>query len=561
MRRNIAGLFFTVVGVLSFFYFINSTPHEATMVFVNGIVYTLDANNSIAQAVAIRGNKIVDVGSSDELKRRYMGTKFIDLQGKTIMPGFIDAHAHIAGLGQLMQSLILVGMKSSEEIISMVRERAQQIPSGQWLYGRGWDQNLWEVKQFPTASQLDAGSADRPVVLVRIDGHAIWVNTMAMQLAGITRETKDPDGGKIIRDAGGNPTGVFVDNARDLVENFVPPKTPDEIERNILVAAEECARNGLTEVHDMGIDSLQIAIYKKLVDEGKLPIRIYGAISVPSATWNFWNTQPPLIHYGNGMFTVRAMKMYEDGALGSRGAALVEEYSDDPGNRGTTIATDNELQQNIRIALEHGYQPSVHAIGDRGNHVVLNAYEKVLNNFAKGDYRPRIEHAQVVLPEDIPRFKKLGVLPSMQPIHATSDMYWAEARVGPQRIRGAYAWRSFLATGSIIPGGSDFPNDGMSPLWGFYAAFTRSDRTGYPQDGWYRDQKMTRDEAARCFTQWAAYASFEENLKGSIEIGKWADLTILSKDIMQIPPPEILTTEVVMTIVNGKIVYQKESAQ
>jgi len=562
MRRKIAGLLFILIGVLSYFYFINSTPRDASMLFVNGTVYTVDSHNTVAQGVAIRGHRIVDIGSSEELKRRYPRTPLVvDLQGKTIIPGFIDAHAHIDGLGQLMQSLILVGVKSREEIVSMVHDKAQQTPSGQWIYGRGWDQNLWEIKQFPTASQLDEASLDRPVVLVRIDGHGIWVNSLAMRLAGITRETKDPSGGKIIRDASGSPTGVFLDNARDLVENFVPPLTPDEVERNILVAAEECARNGLTEVQHMGVDSLMISIYKKLADEGKLPIRIYGAISVPSPAWDAWSTRPPLVQYGNGMFTLRAMKMYEDGALGSRGAALVEEYNDDPGNRGVTIATDDELQSNIRLALEHGYQPSVHAIGDRGNHVVLNAYEKVLSSFPKGDYRPRIEHAQVILPEDIPRFHSLGVLPSMQPIHATSDMYWAEARIGTQRIKGAYAWKSLLTNGSIIPGGSDFPNDGMNPLWGFYAAFTRSDRSGYPQDGWHRDQKMTRDEALRCFTQWAAYAAFEEKVKGSIEIGKWADLTILSKDIMHISPPEVLNTDVVMTIVGGKVVYQKPAAQ
>ncbi|MBI3766471.1 MAG: amidohydrolase family protein, partial [Ignavibacteriales bacterium] len=264
----------------------------------------------------------------------------------------------------------------------------------------------------------------------------------------------------------------------------------------------------------------------------------------------------PLVGYGDGVFTVRAVKLYVDGALGSRGAALVEEYSDDPGNRGLTRISDEELESNIRLALQHGYQPCIHAIGDRGNHIVLNAYEKVLSTLPKGDYRPRIEHAQVILPDDIPRFQNIGVLPSMQPIHATSDMFWAEGRLGPQRVNGAYAWKSLLKTGTIIVGGSDFPNDGMYPLWGFYAAVTRSDRTGYPQDGWYRDQKMTREEAARCFTQWAAYGSFEENVKGTIEVGKLADLTVLSKDIMKVPAMEILSTEISMTIVGGKIVYQ-----
>jgi predicted amidohydrolase YtcJ len=257
------------------------------------------------------------------------------------------------------------------------------------------------------------------------------------------------------------------------------------------------------------------------------------------------------------MLTIRSMKLYMDGALGSRGAALVEQYSDDPGNRGLTMLGAAELESLVRDAIAHGFQPCVHAIGDRANHAVLDAYEHVLNALPAGDYRPRIEHAQVILPEDISRFKRLGVLPSMQPIHATSDMYWAEARLGPSRIHEAYAWRSLLETGSIIPGGSDFPNDGMEPLWGFYAAFTRADRSGYPQDGWYRDQRMTREEAIRCFTAWGAYAGFEEGAKGSIEPGKLADLTLLSRNIMQVSPPEVLTTNVEMTIVDGRVTYRK----
>jgi predicted amidohydrolase YtcJ len=556
MNRRVAGAVLALSGAAVFLLVLNSTRHEADMLLVNGTVYTLDREDRVCQAVAIRGNRIAAVGTSDDLRRRFDAEKVVDLGGKTLMPGFIDAHAHMGGLGKLMQSVILVGTSSPEEITALVQARAGRTPAGAWIEGRGWDQNRWEKKEFPTASQLDAVSQDHPVVLIRIDGHAIWVNTRAMELAHVNRDSKDPAGGKIIRSPGGEPTGVFLDGARALIEAYVPPETPEEVEQDILTAATVCAKSGLTEVHDMGIDSLRIEIYRRLARERRLPIRIYAAISAPGPEWDFWKEKGPLIGFGDGMLTIRSMKLYMDGALGSRGAALVEAYSDDPGNRGLTMLSASRLDSLIRDAIRHGFQPCVHAIGDRANHIVLNAYDSLLKTIPRGDYRPRIEHAQVILPEDIPRFKKIGVLPSMQPIHATSDMYWAEARLGPDRIRGAYAWRSLLQTGTIIPGGSDFPNDGMDPLWGFYAAFTRADRSGYPEDGWYPEQRMTRGEAARCFTQWGAYAGFEESEKGSIEPGKLADLTLLSKDIMQVQQGDVLSTEVEMTIVDGKVVYR-----
>ena len=426
----------------------------------------------------------------------------------------------------------------------------------QWVYGRGWDQNMWPGKNFPNTSQLDPVSPDHPVVLIRIDGHAIWVNSKAMALAGVSRQTADPPGGKIVRYPDGSPTGVFIDNARDLIENFVPTPSNQEIEQSILRAARECVQYGLTQVYDMGIDSTEINIYKKLADENSIPLRIYAAIGAPSKTWDAWKSQEPLVGYGQGMLTIRAVKMYVDGALGSRGAALVEEYSDDPGNRGLT-ENDGLLEPELRTAVEHGFQPCVHAIGDRGNHIVLDVYEKILKSVQAHDVRPRIEHAQVLLPGDIVRFKSLNVLPSMQPVHATSDMPWAEARLGPERIKSAYAWRSILQTGSVIIGGSDFPNDHMDPLRGVYAAITRKDQDGNPPGGWYPEQCMSRLEAVRAYTEWAAYGGFEEKTKGTLEIGKLADLTVLSKDIFKIPPPEILSTTADLTVVNGKIVYQR----
>lgn len=556
MKRIIQAAVAVAAGIVMFVLVLTTVSQRATMLLVNGRIYTLDHGNTVAQAVAIGRDRILAVGSTDDLRRRYPADTTIDLKDRTVFPGFIDAHAHMNGLGHLLRSVILVGAPSIVDVAAAVKEKASGTAAGEWIYGRGWDQNLWAGREFPTASAVDSVSPDNPVILVRIDGHAIWVNHRAMALAGITKETKDPDGGKIVRDEAGEPTGVFVDNARDLIERFVPPLSPSDIEQNILAAADACVKAGLTEVQDMGIDSLQIAIYQRLADEGRLPLRMYCAIGAPSPTWDDWSRRSPLIGYANGMLTIRAVKMYADGALGSRGAALVESYSDDPGNRGLTVITDSILDANLRIALRSGYQPCVHAIGDRANHMVLDAYARALSSAPSGDYRPRIEHAQVILPNDIPRFKALSVLPSMQPIHATSDMPWAEARLGPERIKGAYAWQSLLRTGVVIPGGSDFPNDGMYPLWGFYAAITRSDREGTPAGGWYPDQKMSRDQSIRSFTQWAATAAFEEKVKGTIEPGKLADLTVVSKDIMEIPPKEILSTEVVMTVVGGKTVYQ-----
>jgi predicted amidohydrolase YtcJ len=562
MNQKTLGIIFLIVAVASFYCFVTMTPREANLLLINGIVYTLDEKNTIAEAIAIRGNRIVSVGSTSDLKEQYPQALTIDLQGKTVMPGFVDAHGHVLGEGSRLATLDVVGTTSAEQIVQMVAQRVQQSQPGQWIYGRGWDQNDWEVKEFPTHDILDAVSPNNPVILRRIDGHALWVNKKALELADITAATKDPDGGKIHRDNRGNPTGVLIDNAMDLIDKVVPELTDEEIEQRIKLALEECAKLGLTEVHDMGVDMQVIKIYKKLIDNGECPLRIYAAISGTGETWEQYRKSGPEIGY-KGLLTVRALKLYMDGALGSRGAALLEEYSDDPGNRGLTITSEAEISKACEQALESGFQVCTHAIGDRGNHITLNEYEKVLRTLPKGSPSPRwrIEHAQVLQLSDIPRFHELGILPSMQPTHCTSDMYWAEARLGPERIKGAYAWRSLLQTGSIILSGSDFPVESVNPLWGFYAAITRSDHTGYPQEGWRAQQKMTREEAARSFTHWAAYGAFEENYKGTIEVGKWADLTIFGRNIMELPPKDILFTDVAMTIVDGKVVYEKPIAQ
>jgi hypothetical protein len=531
--------------------------HTATLVLLHGVVYTENEQEPMAEAIAIRDGKIVAVGSTQEIQSSFVASNVIDLHGMPVYPGFTDAHAHMEGLGALLVNVNLGDTKSVEEIQTLVARRVATVPPGSWVRGRSWDQNKWPDKEFPTHQMLDAVAQDNPVILTRVDGHAVWLNRKALDLAGITARTPDPDGGKIVRDAEGNPTGVLIDNAIDLVDAVIPQ--PSEAERTEAIerAVQECLKVGLTEVHDMGADGELIGIYRKLIHAKKFPFRVYVAIGGTGETWEQYLARGPELLGNDQRLTVRALKLYADGALGSRGAALIEPYTDDPTNRGLTRTPAEAITEAAREALNHGFQVCTHAIGDRANHIVLNAYEAALvqNKGMAKDARFRIEHAQVVDPQDTPRFVKLGVIPSMQPTHCTSDMYWAEERLGPKRIKGAYAWRSFLNAGSILPGGSDFPVESPNPLWGFYAAITRQDHDGWPSGGWYPDQRMTREEALKAFTLWAAYAAFEEKRRGSVEEGKLADLVVLSNDIMTCEPLRILETKVVYTIVGGEIAY------
>lgn len=565
MNRSIVpAIILASVALAAFWYVVDSTRRDASLLLVNGIVYTFDDAGTVAQAVALRGSRIAAVGSSDDLRTRFAADTVIDLGGKTVIPGLIDGHGHILGEGGFLENLDLVGTTSPGQIAALVRERAANSAGGQWIAGRGWDQNRWEDKEFPDHTLLDEAAPMNPVVLRRVDGHAIWVNAKALEAAGLTAMTKDVEGGKIYRDGSGAPTGVLVDNAMALIDTVLPALSDANVEDRLRLALEECARFGLTEVHDMGADLQTIAAYKRLIDRGECPIRVYAAVGGAGPTWDFYRSHGPETGYGGDMLSVRALKLYIDGALGSRGAALVESYTDDPGNRGLTLMSEAELDTLCLQACAAGFQVCTHAIGDRGNHLVLDAYERALKPLGMNESRNRrwrIEHAQVLLPSDIPRFAALAVLPSMQPTHATSDMPWAESRLGAERIEGSYAWRSVLNTGTIIIGGSDFPVESVNPLWGIYAAMTRSDRTGYPEGGWRPGQKMTREEAVRCFTRWAAYGAFQESSKGTIAPGKWADLTVLSKDIMQVPAAEILKTDCEMTIVGGKIIYRRDNSE
>ena len=528
----------------------NFFGETADLVIVNARVYTVNPRQPSATAIAIKAGKFLAVGDSVS---DYVGaeTRRIDVHGKAVIPGFIDSHGHMLGLGETLSSLDLHGVSSELEIQAMVANRARLRKPGEWITGFGWDQNLWKNKQFPIKDLLDSAAPDNPVVLTRVDGHAIWVNSEALTVTGVKDKVADPTGGRVMRDETGYPTGVFIDNAMDLVK--VPDETPAQREADLEAAAKLCARIGLTTVHDAGIPAATLEAYRTLIQKNRLPIRINAMISGSDPDlWNRFLKAGPEI---GDFLTVRSVKLYADGALGSRGAALLAPYSDDPKNSGLTITEQATIEKFAREAVKGGFQVCTHAIGDRANHEVLLAYAAALHG--KNDKRFRVEHAQVVAPEDFARFRDNSIIASMQPTHATSDMPWAALRLGRVRIEGAYAWQTFLKLGVHLAFGSDFPVENPNPIWGFYAAVSRQDRQGNPDGGWFPNQRLTRAEALRSWTIEGAYAAFQETTKGSIEPGKFADFVVLSDDIMRIAPARIPTARVTMTVVNGKVVYQE----
>jgi predicted amidohydrolase YtcJ len=536
---------------------------SADVVLTNGHIYTVDNARPVVSALAARGGRILFVGSDAEA-RALAGprSQMIDLRGATVVPGIVDAHAHLLGLGNMLQRVNLAGSTSYDEVIARVKAWAKDVKPGVWIQGRGWDQNRWVTKEFPTHEALSRAFPNNPVVLGRIDGHALLANAKAMELAHVTAATRDPSGGRIVRLASGAPAGVFIDNAQELIDRAIPAATRADTRRAILAAIAEANRWGLTGIHDPGETAQTIGIYEELARAGNYSLRNYVMLSDPGEPGSAAALQNPYIQRGpqsalyDGHLWIRAIKLYADGALGSRGAALLAPYSDDPGNSGLLVSTPLHIRAWAEDALRRGFQVNVHAIGDRGNRIVLDAFDSALKKFPKADHRFRIEHAQVLSPEDIPRFAKLGVIPSMQATHQTSDMPWAEARLGSQRIRGAYAWRSLLNTGVVIPNGTDFPVEEVNPLLTFHAAVTRQDPTNSPAGGWYPEQKMTREEALRSMTIWPAFAAFQESILGSLTPGKYADFVILDRDIMHVPDTEILRTRVVSTWIGGKRVYE-----
>jgi len=530
----------------------------ADLILVNGRIHTVDESRPIVSALAVRNGRILFAGSDREA-RALAGsrTRVMDIGGGTVIPGMVDAHAHLLGLGNSLRNVQLAGSKSYEEVIARVAERAKSVKPGEWILGRGWDQNLWPDKQFPNHDALSRAFPSNPVVLTRIDGHAVLANAMAMRAANITATTRDPEGGRIVRNPDGSPAGVFVDNAEGLVDRAIPASTAAQTRSAIVAAIAEANKWGLVGIHDAGASRRTIEIYESLAREGNFNLRNYVLVSGDSASVMWSLARGPRSALYDGRVWVRSIKLYADGALGSRGAALLAPYTDDAGNTGLLVTPPTELQRIATAALRRGLQIGVHAIGDRGNRIVLDAYDAALKAVPTADHRFRIEHAQVISPEDIPRFAKLGVIPSMQASHQTSDMRWAEVRVGPERIKGAYAWRSLLNTGVIIPNGSDFPVEEVNPLISFHSAVSRQDQSNWPPGGWYPEEVMSRAEALRSMTIWPAYAGFQEKVMGSLTPGKYADFVILDRDIMSVPASEILQTRVMSTWLGGKRVYER----
>ena len=531
----------------------------ADLIVTASRIYTVDDARPFAEAMAIRGGKIVFIGSvSGATALRGAKTKLVDYGKQTVVPGITDAHAHMLGLGQSLTSVDLVGTASYDEVIARVVARAKSAPAGSWITGRGWDQNHWGDTRFPTQEKLSAAVPDHPVVLERVDGHAVLANAMAIKAAGVTAATHDPDGGRILRDASGAPAGVFVDNAQELIGRVIPSLSREQKKSALLAAVVEANRWGLTGVHDAGASRETIELYEELAKAGKLTLRSYVMISDDSADIAYFFKLGPRSALYDGRLWVRTIKLYADGALGSRGAALLDPYSDEPGNVGLLVSPPEHIRAVSVAALKHGFQVATHAIGDRGNRLTLDAYEAALKEVPTADHRFRIEHAQVIDHADIPRFAQLNVIPSMQSVHQTSDMYWAGKRLGPGRVLGAYAWRALLETGVIIPNGSDFPVELVNPLFSYHSAITRQDAHDWPPGGWQPWEAMTRAEALKSLTIWPAVASFEEAVLGSLTAGKYADFVVYDRDIVRAAPDEILSAQVVATWVGGVAVYERK---
>jgi len=522
----------------------------------NAKIYTMDKGFSTADAIMFDSSgRIHNVGNEQAMLDAFPDAVQIDLGGRTIIPGLIDSHAHLYGLALSLSQAQLRDTASKEEIVQKLREKEEQLSEGDWLLGRGWDQNDWEIKEFPTRADLDSAFPERPVWLRRIDGHAGWANSAALAL--VDRDLSgdwQPEGGFIHRDADGQPTGVLVDGAMELVEKAVPEISPDLLRASLGLAMQQMVSLGLTGVHDMGIGRNTFELYRQLAAAGQFPTRVYAFTAGAGETLD-WLCANGAVEDPSGRLYMRAVKLYIDGAMGSRGAALLADYSDDPGNSGLLFMPEQQLQAEIEKAMACGFQVGVHAIGDRGNRVVLDAYENLLNKYPGNPGRHRIEHAQTLTAEDIPRFAKLGVIAAMQPTHATSDMYWVGDRLGPERVVYAYAWRSLLDSGARLALGSDFPVEQVNPMLGIYAAVTRQDTRGWPPGGWYPAEKLTREEAVRGFTLDAAYSGFMEKSVGSLESGKRADFIVLDRNIFEVDASEIADIKVLQTWLDGERVW------
>ena len=532
---------------------------SADVVLINSTIYTLNDSAPSAQALAFLGDTLVFVGSN-ALSKEYQcnEAKVIDLKGSYVYPGFVDSHAHLKGIGHRENSLNLQGIDSLKEMLTTVEIFSNGIQPGEWVVGRGWIEKVWPEKRFPTRYELDRFSSDKPVILERADGHAVVVNSLALELAGISSESNDPHGGRIEKDKNGEPTGMLIDKATSLVEKLIPKTTKQEDKRDLKAGIDSNVSLGWTQVQIAGGTFSDIEILEEIKKEGNLLQRVYFAVSAGKPAETLLKLGPKLDP--ENMLTVRGIKLYADGALGSRGAALLEKY-DDQDTTGLLIFTKEETLPVLEEALKKGIQIQTHAIGDKGNRITLDWYQEAFNSIVDEerkviDPRWRIEHSQIITKEDQIRFRDMEIIASMQPSHAIGDLHFAPSRLGMQRVGNGYVWRNLIDLGVVVAGGSDAPVEIGDPRIEFYAAIARKDLDGFYDRGWHLEQAVTREEALKMFTIWPAFAAFQEDVNGTIEVGKLADLTIFSKDIMKVPEEEILEAQVIMTIVNGKIVFE-----
>ncbi len=532
-------------------------PEDAAdLILRQGVFYPVEPAAPVEGSLAVRGGRIVYLGpDAGAAALAGPGTEVIELGGRAVTPGLIDAHSHLAGLGAALEQVDLVGTGSYAEVIGRIAAAAAALPAGSWVLGRGWDQNDWPEPAFPHHRELSAAVPGHPVWVTRIDGHAALINARAIAALGIDAGTPDPSGGRFLRDEAGEPSGVLIDHAMGAVRGLIPPPSAADVERRLAAAARHCLERGLTTVTDMGVGEPEIAAYQALAAAGRLPLRAGLFLGDDTDLLAGWFARGPAADPA-GRWTLRGVKLYADGALGSRGAALVEPYSDDPGNLGLLTASGDHLRDVAGRALAAGFQVAIHAIGDRGKLVALDALEAALGG-PRPEARFRVEHAQVMRLADLERMARLGVIASMQPTHATSDMPWAGARVGERRLAGAYAWRKVLDAGGRLALGSDFPVESADPRLGLYAAVTRQDLAGEPAGGWLPGERLTRAEALRGFTLDAAWSLFLADEIGSLEPGKRADLVVCGRDPMTVPEAEIAAAEIDLVLVDGAVAHRR----
>ena len=559
MRILLASLSIVLLSLLS----ATTNPEPADLILTNGNIYTVNDKQARAEAVAVKGDRIVFVGSNAEAQK-YVGknTRVFDLHGNTVVPGLTDAHHHLSGVGFREMTLNLEGVTSLEDFLAKVKARVDQAKPGEWVTGRGWIETFWQPPIFPTRWDLDKVAPNNPVILTRADGHGTVVNSAALKIANVGKDTPNPFGGEISKaKETGEPNGMLLDAAQGLVRRHLPPTSAADAEQAVVLGVKRDVELGWCQVQDPGGSYAEVEIFKKLYSTGQIKLRIYKALSGPGQEAQRLLREGPIIGAYNNHLTVRTIKLYADGSLGSRSAALLEPYSDAPDTSGFLTIKEGVLQLLLQEALRKGIQVQTHAIGDHANRFILDAYERAFKAVPPRERkvrepRWRDEHSQIINPADIPRFAKLGVIPSMQPSHAIGDLHFAPSRLGIKRLEGAYAWQSLLKSGAIIPGGSDAPVERGEPMIEFYAAVARKDIRGFSGEGWHPEEAVTREQALKMFTLWAAYAAFEEKLRGTIEVGKLADFTVLSADIMKIPEMEILKTHCVMTVIGGEVAYE-----